>query len=289
MSLGYAVLTLNEAAEIGACLGSLGPAEEVLLLDSGSTDGTLAAARAAARGMPITLRVAQRPFRDYADQRNAALNLLRTDWVFFVDADERSSPEQAAEVAARIAAPDAPAGFWVPRANIIFGKRMHHTGWWPDYQLRLFQVRQGRYDPARPVHELVQLHGRAEHLKTPLVHYNYRRVGQFIAKQRRYARHEAQQRRGSGERVRPRALLTLPAREFYWRAVTLAGWRDGGHGLLLSGLMAWYRLLVAWETRRPGGEGGAGGGWHGLPPLADARRAAVRRLAAGTVAQRDQR
>ena len=249
MSLTYAILTLNEAAEIGDCIRSLGPAEELLVLDSGSTDATIQVARAAARQMPFPLRVAQHPFRDYADQRNAALDLVRTDWVFFVDADERSSAEQTAEIAARTAARDAPAGFWVPRANIIFGYRMRHTGWSPDYQLRLFQTRLGRYDPARPVHELVQLNGQVEHLQTPLVHYNYRRLRQFIAKQRRYARQEAQQRRREGETVRPRALLTLPVREFYWRYVTLTGWRDGGHGLLLSTLMAWYRLLVVWRMR----------------------------------------
>jgi glycosyltransferase involved in cell wall biosynthesis len=221
----------------------------VLLLDSGSTDATLPIAAVAAQGMPFPLRVEQRPFRDYADQRNAALKLLHTDWVFFVDADERSSVEQTAEVATRIRATDAPAGFWVPRANIIFGHRMRHTGWSPDYQLRLFQTRRGRYDSERPVHELVQLDGRAEHLQTPLTHFNYRRVGQFVAKQRRYAGHEAQQRLRAGERVRPRALLSLPAREVYRRYITLAGWRDGGHGLLLSVLMGWYRLLVAREMR----------------------------------------
>lgn len=249
MSLSYAVLTLNEAAEIDACIRSLGPAAELLLLDSGSTDDTLERARAAAQGMSFALRIAQRPFRDYADQRNAALDLLHTEWVFFVDADERSSPEQTAEVAARTARPDAPAGFWVPRANMIFGHRMRYTGWSPDYQLRLFQVKRGRYDPARPVHELVQLDGRVEHLQTRLVHYNYRHVPQFFSKQRRYARQEAQQRRLAGERVRPRALLSLPVREFVWRYVTLSGWRDGGHGLLLSLLMGWYRFLVAWTMR----------------------------------------
>lgn len=249
VTLSYAILTLNEAAEIGACIRSLGPAQELLLLDSGSTDATIQTARDAAHGMPFPLRVEQRPFRDYADQRNAALDLVDGDWIFFVDADERSSAEQTAEVAVRIAAPDAPAGFWVPRANIIFGHRMRHAGWSPDYQLRLFQTRRGRYDPARPVHELVQLDGPAGHLRTPLVHFNYRRVAQFVTKQRRYARQEAQQRLRDGERARLRSFLSLPAREAYWRYVTLAGWRDGGHGLLLSLLMGWYRLLVVREMR----------------------------------------
>lgn len=248
-SLTYAILTLNEEREIGDCIQSLGPSSEVLLLDSGSIDATVERAREAAGESGHMLRVVHRPFRDYADQRNAALDLVRTDWVFFVDADERSSPEQAAEVDARITASDPPSGLWTPRANIIFGHRMRYTGWWPDYQLRLFQPRRGRYDPARPVHELVQLDGPAEHLRTPLTHYNYRSLGQFIVKQRRYARHEAKQRLAAGERVRPRALVSLPAREFTRRSITLSGWRDGGHGLLLSALMAWYRLLVVVRMR----------------------------------------
>lgn len=250
MSLSYVVLTQNEATEIGSCLRSLGPAHEVLVVDGGSTDDTLKQARAAAMGMPFPLRIVQHPFRDFAAQRNVALDLLDSDWVYFVDADERSSPEQTAEIARRLAKPDAPAGFWVPRANIIFGHQMRHTGWSPDYQLRLFRVSRGRYDPARRVHELVQLDGAIEHLQAPLIHYNYRNLSQFITKQRRYARHEAQQRLLAGERFRPRALLSLPAREFLWRYVTLAGWRDAGHGLLLSLLMAWYRLLVGWKMRQ---------------------------------------
>lgn len=258
MTLAYAVLTLNEERKIADCLRSLGPAAEVLLLDSCSTDGTLAAAQAAAADQPWPLRIVQRPFRDYADQRNAALDLLRADWVFFVDADERATPELIAEVAERTAAPAASAGFWVPRRNVIVGHRMRGAGWWPDYQLRLFQTRRGRYDPARPVHELVLLDGPAEHLRSPLIHYNYRSWRQFLVKQRRYARHEAQQLVVSSARPRPRALVGQPAREFLRRYVELAGWRDGGHGLLLSFLMAWYRLLVVREARRLA-EGDAGG------------------------------
>ncbi len=258
MHLTHVILTLNEAAEIAACVRSLGPADELLLLDSGSSDDTVRRCREASVGLPFRVRTVTRPFQNYADQRNAALELARSDWVLFIDADERSSPEQAVEMALRTQAPDAPAGFWIPRRNVILGHGMHYTGWWPDYQLRLFQTRLGRYDPDRPVHELVELRGEAQHLQAPLLHYNYRTLRQFFTKQQRYALHEARQLQRQGQRFRPRALAGQPLREFVRRYVQLSGWRDGGHGLLLSALMAWYRLEVLRELAR-------------LPPRVDTR------------------
>lgn len=238
--LSAIILTRNEERHLPDCLASLAWADDVLVFDSFSTDRTVEIARAAGA------RVVQRRFDDYAGQRNAALQASDAEWVFFVDADERATPELAAEV--RSVLSRAEAGWWTPRHNYIFGVLTRHAGWYPDYQLRLLRRAHARYDPNRPVHELALLDGQAGYLQHPLIHLNYDTVAEFIAKQTAYARYDAERLRLEGVRARPHHLLTMPARQFWWRFVTLAGWRAGWHGLRLSALMARfefekYRLL----------------------------------------------
>ncbi len=140
-------------------------------------------------------------------------------------------------------------GFWVPRRNIILGKEIRHTGWSPDYQPRVLRKGRARFDPARAVHELVLWDGAAGYLREPLIHYNYETLAQFRAKQIVYTRYEAQVWHAEGKRARWRGALGQPAREFLRRYISLQGWRDGGHGLLLSALMAYY-AWVRWNLLR---------------------------------------
>ncbi|MGB5933709.1 MAG: glycosyltransferase family 2 protein, partial [Anaerolineae bacterium] len=174
--LSAIVLTRDEERNIVDCLRSLSWADEVLVLDSGSEDATVALAQ------EMGARVETRPFDNYPCQRNAALELAQGRWVFFVDADERASEELAAEVRKVIAQEEAE-GFWVPRRNYIFGRWIRYAGWYPDYQLRLFRRHKGRYDESREVHELVILDGPQGYLGKPLIHYNYEDIGQFIERQ----------------------------------------------------------------------------------------------------------
>jgi hypothetical protein len=238
LPLTVVVLTLNEARHIAACLQAarqLRPAD-LLVLDSGSTDATVALAAAAGA------RVASRRFDGYASQRNAALALVETEWVYFIDADERVTAAQAAEIAARLPA-EAVAGYWVPRDNRICGHPMRGGGWWPDEQLRLFRRAAGRYDPARQVHELVLLDGPAGHLRSPLIHYNYDDWRQVLAKQRRYTARAVREALAAGVTVRPRNYLLQPLRAFHRRYLALHGYRDGWLGLWLALLLAYYELL----------------------------------------------
>jgi (heptosyl)LPS beta-1,4-glucosyltransferase len=243
MSLIAIILTFNEADNIAACIDSVAWADAVLVVDSLSTDETPRLAEE--KGT----RVVQRPWKNYTDQRNAALHMVDEDWVYFVDADERSSPEQAQEIRAVIQNPDI-AGFWVPRHNYIFGKLTRGAGWFPDYQLRLMLRAKARYDETREVHELVLLDGPAGHLTTPLVHFNYRDMRQFVAKQERYTDYAAQEMFREGVRPRPQNYVLQPLRHFLWRFVTLKGYQDGLHGLRLSLLMAWYEFQKYVRLRR---------------------------------------
>lgn len=236
------ILTKNEARHIEACIASARWADQIVVSDSYSDDGTVELAEAA--GALVTQRV----FEGWAVQRNAALEATETDWVFFLDADERVTPELAGEV--RRVIRGSQVGWWVPRYNYIVGKRIGHAGWYPDYQMRLLKRGFTRYDLARPVHEVVELDGEAGYLQHHLLHYNYDRWSQFYAKQRRYARYEATILKARGIHPRPHNYVLQPLREFRRRYVTLAGWRDGWYGLRLSTLMAYYAGMTYVELAR---------------------------------------
>jgi len=237
------VLTLNEGRHIDACLASLAWADEVVVFDSYSADDTVRLAEG--RGA----RVMQHAFVNFADQRNAALERIDAEWVFFVDADERAPPALAEEARRAVEDP-AVAGWWIPRRNYIVGRWIQHAGWYPDHQLRLMRRDRARYDPAREVHEVVQLDGPAGYLENPLIHYNYDTWGQFVSKQRRYLKLEAGIQYQSGVRPRPWTFVTQPLREFTRRYVRLRGYKDGLHGLLLSVLMAYTTFLTTLEVAR---------------------------------------
>lgn len=232
--LAAVILTLNEEAHIQECIASLQWADQIVVFDSFSTDQTAGLAQAAGA------RVIQHAFVDYGAQRNAALQAVDAEWVLFVDADERVTPALASEICLKLDQPER--GWWVPRHNYLFGKLTLGAGWFPDYQLRLLHRASAHYDPTRAVHEEVILDGQAGYLENPLIHYNYRDVAHFIAKQERYASIEAGIRHQQGLRPRLWTYLTAPFRQFWWRYVTLRGYRDGLHGLRLSLLMAYYEF-----------------------------------------------
>jgi hypothetical protein len=235
-----AVLARDEARFIGPCLASLAWADALLVLvDDRTTDATAAIAR------QHTDQVYVVPFESFPRFRNRALALAATDWVLFVDADERVPAALAAEVRAAVARAEADgtAGYWVPRRNRIRGQWVRGAGWSPDYQLRLLRRAAARYPVGGLVHEVAALDGPTGRLEEPLIHLNYDTLGEFVQKQRRYAALEAWTRWRQGERVRARAYVGQPAREFWWRYVTLGGRRDGALGLLLTGYLAYAALL----------------------------------------------
>jgi glycosyltransferase involved in cell wall biosynthesis len=245
MRLAAVILTFNEAAHIAECIESVRFADDVLVVDSYSTDGTLTLAQDAG------VRVMLHEFEDYARQRNAALDAVRdtADWVLFVDADERVTPELAAEVREKIMQPGY-AGFRIPRHNYIFGRLTLGAGWYPDYQTRLLRVGSARYDPLRKVHEVVILDGAEGTLEHPFIHYNYADAKQFAEKQRRYSAYDASIMYEQGIRPKPQNYILQPLRQFWWRFVTLKGYRDGLHGLRLSLLMGLNELRKYLILRR---------------------------------------
>jgi hypothetical protein len=236
------ILTKNEEQHITECIATATWADEVLVLDSLSDDDTVALAEAAGA------RVEQCPFVNFSDLRQNALQRAAGDWVFFLDADERITPELAAEIRSCVAGwtdrPESPVGYWVPRRNYFFGHLVRHAGWGPDYQLRLLRRQRAHYDLNQEVHEVAVLDGLEGYLTHPLIHYNYASWQQFFAKQNRYTWHEARTKFRQGVRVRPHNYILQPWREFWRRYVTWQGYKDGWMGLALCLVMAFYHFVL---------------------------------------------
>jgi hypothetical protein len=246
------ILAHNEAQHIVACIESLRWVDEVVVFESGkSTDDTVHLAQQAGA------RVIQNPFQHFAQQRNDALNAVDGEWVLFIDADERMTSALASEIR-RVLNDPKHHGYWIPRHNYIFGKLTRHTGWYPDYQMRLLKRDMTYYDPERKVHELVIIKDASEagYLTNPFVHYNYRDLKHFLKKQHTYAEYDARMMFEHGVRAKWRNFILQPLRQFKWRMFTLDGYKDGWHGFVLSVLMAWnefdkYRFLWKFSRQNP--------------------------------------
>lgn len=236
--LAAVILTYNEAQHIVDCINSLRWANPIVVFDSFSEDKTVDLARKAG------VTVGQSRFQNYAQQRNAALDFVGDrglgDWVFFVDADERGTPELGDEIN-EVVKSEPEAGWYVPRHNYIFGRLTTGAGWYPDYQLRLLKHGRARYE--RPVHEIAIVDGDIGYLKNPLVHYNYDDQAHFHAKQRNYTEYDAIILKQEGVRPKAYTPYSQALRQFWWRFATLKGARDGIHGLRLSLYLAYYEWL----------------------------------------------
>lgn len=239
-----AIIARDEAPMIEECLASVAWADErLVLLDTATRDRTRELAES------LGARVEAQPFENFARQRDRALSLARSEWVLFVDADERVPPALRDEVLRAIAVGHV-AGYWIPRHNVIMGRIVRGGGWYPDHQLRLLKRGRATFDPRRVVHEVALLDGPAGTLRAPLIHLNYRTFREFVRKQERYCRLDAERWLASYGRPRRRAVLGQPLREFHRRFVRMGGFREGPLGLALCLLLAYYAGRAVWLARR---------------------------------------
>lgn len=249
MGLSAVVITWNEEENIEACLRSLAFADEIVVLDSFSTDRTVEIAR------KFTDKVGSRKFTGFSDQKNAAIAMASEDWVLIVDADELVTDELAFEIKKAVESGNYDA-YRIPRSTYFLGKRMRHCGWYPDYQLRLARRSIAKI-PERLVHETMDVGCECGTLKCDLVHYSYRTMRDYTRKMVAYAEAAAGQKFGDGRRFRVSDLLFNPGLTFFKMYVAKQGFRDGLHGLVLSVLTASssaLRYAMLWEmTMRAAG------------------------------------
>jgi glycosyltransferase involved in cell wall biosynthesis len=236
MRLSVTIIALNEEANIVPCLESARFADEIVVVDSGSTDRTLELAR------NFTDRIFSTGWLGFGKTKNFALEQARGDWVFSLDTDERVPPGLQAEIL-QVVKDDGPLGAYkIPRKNYVGGRWIKNLGWYPDYTLRLFRRGQG-YFREREVHEEVEVAGPVGYLKNPLEHYSYNDLREYAARQDRYARLAALEMRKAGRRPWPGDLVWRPFLTFLNLFVLKRGFLEGALGLKLSLQSSRYNFM----------------------------------------------
>ena len=230
------VITLNEEANVDAALASLAWVDEIVVVDSGSTDQTVAIARRHGA------RVETRAWDGYSAQKNYAASIATNDWILSIDADERVPPDLAADIRALLDRGPDRRGYRVPRVTWYLGRWIRGTDWYPDYQLRLYDRRAGRWN-GRRVHESVALDEPPGRLQHELQHYAYRDLSHHLTTIDRYTTLAADQWMAEGRRVSAAGLLLHPSGAFLRNYVLRGGFSQGTPGLIVSILNAYYVFL----------------------------------------------
>jgi glycosyltransferase involved in cell wall biosynthesis len=243
--LSVTVITRNEAGDIAAALASVAWADEIIVVDAESTDDTTAIAR------QYTDRVIVRRWPGFVAQKNHAASLARHDWILSLDADERVTPELAAEIRATLQAP-AHQGYRVPRVTWHLGRWIRTTDWYPDDQLRLYDRRSAEWT-GRYVHESVAVRGATGRLRAELQHYAYRDIADHLETIERYTTYAARQMAERGTRAGLLQMVGHPPLAFLRNYVLRGGFRDGIPGFIISTMNAYYVFLKfakLWELQR---------------------------------------
>ena len=242
----------DEERHIGECLATLaGLVDEIVVLDDGSRDATVAIARAAGA------RVEHRPFDDFGHQKQAALELTRGDWVLSIDADERVTPALASEIRAVLAHDEGPNGYWIRREILYLGARLRFGGAGSDWVLRLAR-RGAAHFALLPVHERLEVDGRTGRLRGTLLHHKYRTLSEHLATMDRYTTVIGAEKRARGRVFRGWHVLRL-GWELFARLVLRLGVLDGRAGVIHAAMASFYAFLKyakLWPDGPPAGTGG---------------------------------
>ncbi len=242
--LSAVLITRNEETNLPDCLASLGGlADEIVIVDSESTDRTAAVAEAAGA------RVVRYPFDGFGAAKQRALELATGTWVLSIDADERVTPALADEIRRVLATGSGASGYLVRRDVFFLGKRLRFGGMGNDWVLRLFRRAGARFSSS-PVHEHVEITGRAERLRATLEHHAYRSLAEHVEKMNRYTDIQAQMKSERHVRYRSWMWLRLPW-EVFARCALRLGVLDGTAGILFATMSAYSAWLKYAKTWRP--------------------------------------
>lgn len=246
--LSVVISAYNAQDKIEDALKSVQFADEIILVNNSSIDKTEDIAK------KYTSRIFTRPNNPMLNvNKNFGFSKASGEWILLLDDDERITPELEREVEEVLKENSTSInGYFIPRKNIIFGKWIEHTGWYPDPQLRLFRREKGRFEE-KHVHEMVKVNGEVATLAQPMLHYNYQTVSQFLHKMSNiYVPNEAEVLVSQGYKANFSDAIKFPLKEFLARFFAQEGYKDGFHGLMLSLLMAFYHLCVfayVWEEQ----------------------------------------
>ncbi|OIO70382.1 MAG: alpha-L-glycero-D-manno-heptose beta-1,4-glucosyltransferase [Zetaproteobacteria bacterium CG12_big_fil_rev_8_21_14_0_65_55_1124] len=219
---------LNEEDKIADAVQSVQWADEVLVVDTGCTDGTITIAR------KLGCRIESLPFEGFGKLRNQAVALCSNDWVLSIDADERCTPELSLEIQATLTGEPTFDAYFIPRRNYFMGRRINHCGWYPDYcQPKLFKKGALTYRNDM-VHEGFDIHGRLGYLKSDVLHYSFRDLDQVINKMNRYSTLGMQKMQQQGKTAGMGTALARGLWAFFRIYVLKLGFLDGWAGFVIA-------------------------------------------------------
>lgn len=226
-SLSVIVIVKNEEADLRDCLASVNWADEIVVVDSGSTDGTLAIAR------EFTQHVYERDWQGFGVQKNRALSYASGDWVLSLDADERVTPELRREIQAVLDSDTACDAYDIPRLSNYCGRSMRHSGWYPDYVTRLFRRGSARFS-GDLVHERLLVDGVIGQLKAELLHYAFDGMEEVLRKMDMYSSAGAQKMQQRGRKATLTGAVLRGVWSFVRTYLLRGGFLDGREGFMLA-------------------------------------------------------
>lgn len=252
MRLSVAIITYNEEANMERTLRSVAFADEVVVVDSGSTDRTTAIARS------LGAKVIERAWHGFAQQKNFAMELCSGEWVLSLDADEELTVELQREIAGIVTGAARADAYLVKRRNLFLGRWIRHAGFYPDAKLRLFRKSLKLTFGERAVHETIAASGGTATLQHDLLHHAYPTLASYIEHMNRYSSLGAEVlvERGRVSRAWTGFLWNVgvvPVLAFLWNLSIRGGFLDGREGFLLNLYQAVYtswKYAKAWETGR---------------------------------------
>ena len=249
MSLSVVLIARDEETDLPACLESVKDiADEIVLLDSGSTDKTKEIA------LSFNAKFSERPFDDFASQKQAAVDLATGDWILSLDADERVTPELAEEIREVIKTERSDA-FDIPFQVWFLGKRLRFGGLGREHHVRLFRAGKGHFG-GKQLHEGIVVEGTTSRTVNAITHIPYRNLNEYLEKMTVYTERAARKRFENGKRFHIGYHL-LPVWEFFMRAFLKLGILDGFPGILWAGLSAFHSWLKYAKLREIEREAGA--------------------------------
>jgi glycosyltransferase involved in cell wall biosynthesis len=244
MSLSVILITKNEEANLKDCLETVSFADEIIVVDSQSSDKTQEIARSFGAKLEITS-----DWPGFGPQKNRALNLATQNWVLSIDADERVTPELKQEILTAMASPNAADCYAIPRSSWYCGRFMKYSGWYPDYVDRLFKRGSARFSD-HLVHERLLPTGSVDKLNHHFLHYSYRDFSQVLKKVDSYSSAAAQQAFNQGKKGGLGKALMHGFWALFRTYVLRRGFLDGQYGLALAisnGATSYYKYLKLWQ------------------------------------------
>tara|TARA_R110002126_G_scaffold291763_2_gene457119 strand:- start:16768 stop:17517 length:750 start_codon:yes stop_codon:yes gene_type:complete len=237
--------TLNEEIHIEAAITSVGFADEIIVIDSFSTDNTVTLAE------KHNVKIIKREFDDFSSQKNFAIDKAKHPWIYILDADERVTPEVKKEILQAVKNPKDNVGFYVRRSFYFAGKKIKYSGWQRDKVVRLFLKEHCKYQGI--VHETIKTNGELGFFKGKIDHFGYKNYNHFISKIHQYGELKAKELNAKGRKVNLFHLFIKPPFRIFSHFILKRGFLDGYTGLILSitqGYAVLTRYIKLWLLNR---------------------------------------